>query len=213
MNKQWKNDGINNEKMLRFNEKITEFFGSLLPEIPVNLQQVHAFFRGFFTCFLGIFSHIFSLIFAYIFCWFFHAFSFFFFTHFSFFFSQGFLLKIKFKFNYLFTNYLPSLLTVLDWHQTSSYSPPTTGEQKGGLAQYHRGVCGKQQTEHERTCEKGLSLERAMWVVCKRTLQGEAEWRDSWELSESRERSSIVSNRDETGALTGMPKGLGRHGL
>jgi len=54
--------------MLRFNEKMTEVFGSLLPEIPVNLQQVHAFFRGFFTSFLGIFSNIFSLIFAYIFC-------------------------------------------------------------------------------------------------------------------------------------------------
>ena len=108
MNKRWKNDGINNEKMLRFNEKMTEVFSSLLPEIPVNLQQVHVFFRGFFTCFLGIFSNIFSLIFAYIFCWFFRAFSFFFFTYFSFFFSQEFLLKIKFKFNYLYTNYVSS---------------------------------------------------------------------------------------------------------
>jgi len=84
MNKQWKNDGINNEKMLRFNEKMTEVFGSLLPEIPVNLQQVHAFFRGFFTCFLGIFSNIFSLIFAYIFLCifilFFHIFFILFFT-------------------------------------------------------------------------------------------------------------------------------------
>jgi len=60
--------------MLRFNEKMTELFGSLLPEIPVNLQQVHAFF-GDFSCvsckFPGDFFTHFSLIFACTFCCFF----------------------------------------------------------------------------------------------------------------------------------------------
>ena len=71
-------------------------------------------------------------------------------------------------------------------------------------------MCGKQQTEHERTCEKGPSLERAIWVVCERMLQGEVEWQDGWESSKSSER---LSNRDKTGALTRMPKGLGQCGL
>jgi len=74
--------------MLRFNQKMTEFFSSLLPEIPVNLQQVHAFFRGFFYMFSGdFFTHFFIdfciyflLIFSCIFILFFHTFFILFFT-------------------------------------------------------------------------------------------------------------------------------------
>jgi len=42
-------------------------------------------------------------------------------------------------------------------------------------------------------------MERAMWVVCKRMLQGEVEGQDSWESSELSQRSLIVSNRQGQG--------------
>jgi len=49
--------------------------------------------------------------------------------------------------------------------------------------------------KHERTRERGLRMERAMWVVRKKMSQGEVEGQDSQELSELSQRSLIVSNR------------------
>jgi len=42
-------------------------------------------------------------------------------------------------------------------------------------------------------------MERAMWVVHEKMLQGEVEGQDSWESSELSQRSSIVSNRQGQG--------------
>ena len=55
----------------------------------------------------------------------------------------------------------------------------------------------------KRKYERGGSSQRAMQVVCKKTLQGEVEQQDSRELSKSSQRSLIISKRQGQGQNKG----------